>query len=160
LPPKDSKEEEFIRTSPFSSKLSKISDIGLLRTLQVEIWTTTSLSPSRLADTDDKELYMVSFLWFSWWIKSSCLDRFDRSSSFLWIRLSTCCWSSGMYLSTREIVDGMLNFFYNGIITKVKVSMQRERDIQNARGFRQGYSTSLRIILLLHIFRIIKPIKS
>jgi hypothetical protein len=65
-----------------------------------------------------------------------------------------------MYLSTREIVDGMLNFFYNGIITKVKVSMQRERDIQNARGFRQGYSTSLRIILLLHIFKIIKPIKS
>jgi hypothetical protein len=54
----------------------------------------------------------------------------------------------------------MLNFFYNGIITKVKVSMQRERDIQNARGFRQGYSTSLRIILLLHIFRIIKPVKS
>jgi hypothetical protein len=33
-----------------------------------------------------------------------------------------------MYLSTREIVDGMLNFFYNGIITKVKVSMQRERE--------------------------------
>jgi len=122
LPPKDSKEEEFIARSPTSSKLTKISDNELLWSLFVEIWMTTSLSLSRLADTDDKELYMVPFLWFSWWIKSSaCLDNFDRSSSFLWISLSTCCWSFGMYSSTREIVCGMLNFFWKSIITKIKI---------------------------------------
>lgn len=115
LPPTAVKDETFCIWRPSSSNFDTISESGMLCMSEVlQIWTTASLSSTWVVEMDGKD-DDPSGPWASLrplmrWVRSLCDEICDRISSFLWVSLSTCFLSSGMYFKTRDTVAGMLNF--------------------------------------------------
>lgn len=62
------------------------------------------------------------------WLCSSGLDSANKISSFRCCSRSTCRCSSGMYFKTREMVSGMLRFFFLCVIDRSKLALGRIRN--------------------------------